>query len=188
MKKGLRKTIVCCFVLLFLLNLFNISPIHALSNTSDVLIDAKESKVVNLIYHVVDENGQNYPYPIEFNLIDKDSGNVIKTESTNDSILIFSNINFGNYIIAPASNSYWGKMYVKANADYINTQHIIKRYVIFTNKTNFKDQIDLGNGQTKFIEKTVKTGDDKNVTAYIISSIFSLIGFTYINKVRKEQY
>lgn len=200
MRKKVRLFALCCFSLFFMLNT-NTTHIHALSGDSNVTIDAKESNVVNLIYHVVDEFGNNYPESIEFNLIDKNTGKVIESQFTDDEhLLFFKNIPFGSYVITPSNgNKYHGDMNVEANKKYIETQHIVKKCVVFTNKENARNQIDLGNGQSKFIKEDkqtgvatpskTQTGDDTHYEYYLYVITGSLVVFFLIKKhlkARKE--
>lgn len=113
-----------------------------------VYINAEPTKVANLIYIVQDNFGN--PIPDGTNFILK-YGDEIKDCKTLDSKLIIENLSFGQYEIIPNNGKYYGNMYVNIDKNYVETQHLSKKYIVYTNKDEAFDQIDLGNGETKII-------------------------------------
>lgn len=90
-----------------------------------LVIIAEESVVGNLIYKVLDKNGNTFIDGTEFELLDSNF-NVIGKTTSNGSIVVFANVPFGDYylrVILPNGHFIFK---VTIDKDYLDTQHIIK--------------------------------------------------------------
>lgn len=174
MKTLQRIFIMCCC-------LFLIRPITTVA-ASEIEIFTEAGTVANLIYDVKDQYGVDITENVDFILKDINDESKIYYSNIQNSILSFKNIPFGSYIIIPNSDKYYGKMYVDVDKNYLNSQHIVKDYIVYYDENQAIDQIDKGNGVTEFIknndgnsmETLPETGDKTNLNLYVGLVIASL--------------
>ena len=174
-------SIVTCFML----------PINVRANTSEITIKAEPSTVVNLNYHVISEK-ELEPNTV-FILKDKETNEILRKVTMDEfDELFFSNVPFGEYIVTPLSDEWYGDLYVDANqSNYLDFQHIIKDYEIFKDDMD-KVQIDSGNGKIEFLTDDKNDTEDTqtslktNANGKWLALFASLVGIVFINrKMRK---
>ena len=163
-----KNILTCCLILVsFIYLLFCNVETYASSNNLNIKIE--KSNIYNLIYDVCDKNGNKVPN-VDFIIKDKNTGEIISTSKTDkDSILIFENIPFGDYIIYPKKDSGWfGEKEVILNDKYLDENHDYEKYIVYRNRDSVSSN------------KPAKTSDSSNLNIYILSIISSLLAITLI--------
>lgn len=176
-------------LLLLVMTVFGTTIIHA----SSLEITAKQTTVANIRYYVHTKDGKDVPDGTEFTLIGGGSGDIVL--KTKDSLLEYTNLPFGEYIIKPKTSGIYNELKLKLDLKYVDTQHELKDYIIsFTPETDNGTSIEGGgstdggatSGGTSSIDKgNVKTNDVSTVNLYLVMMFISMcVLMVSIRKVR----
>ena len=115
--KSIRRTVS----ILAALVLLSVTTLTASAVSTEVYFTVEKSTIANMYYQVI-ENGEPITEDLTFEIIDADTGQVITTVSTEDSVLFVPDVPFGEYIVRLVDGSD-REYHIRIDTEYLLTAH-----------------------------------------------------------------